>query len=66
MTPDISEGTFEAAIECALRRRHDADACGGDVAAVRESSPPYGDAAAPGGYHRRGTDDYERARRDSD
>ncbi len=60
MTPDISERAFEAAIECALLR-HGPDACAGDAAAVRESPPPYGDDAAPGGYHRRRPDDYDRA-----
>ena len=58
MTPDISERAFEAAIECALLRGGP-DACPGDAAAVRESPPPYGDAAAPGGYHRRRPDDYD-------
>ncbi len=60
MTPDISERAFEAAIECALLR-HGPDACPGDVAAVRESPPTFGDDPAPGGYHRRRADDYDRA-----
>ena len=60
MTPDISERAFEAAIECALLRGGP-DACPGDASAVRESSPPYGDDAVPGGYHRRRPDDYDRA-----
>ena len=60
MTPDISERAFEAAIECALLR-HGPDACPGDVAAVRESPPTFGDDPAPGGYHRRRADDYDRS-----
>ena len=60
MTPDISERAFEAAIECALLRGGP-DACPGDAAAVRESPPPYGDDASPGGYHRRRPEDYDRA-----
>ncbi len=60
MTPEISERAFEAAIECALLR-HGPDACPGDVAAVRESPPTFGDEPAPGGYHRRRPEDYDRA-----
>ncbi len=60
MTPDVSERAFEAAIECALLR-HGPDACPGDVVAVRESPPTFGDEPAPGGYHRRRPDDYDRA-----
>ena len=57
MTPDISERAFEAAIKCALLRGGP-DACPGDVAAVRESPPTFGDDPGPGGYHRRRPDDY--------
>ena len=60
MTPDISERAFEAAIECALLRGGP-DACPGDAAAVRESPPTFGDEPAPGGYHRRRAEDYDRA-----
>ena len=60
MTPDVSERAFEAAIECALLR-HGPDACPGDAAAVRESPPTFGDDPAPGGYHRRRSEDYDRA-----
>ena len=60
MTPDISERAFEAAIEAALLR-HGPDAPGSSPKAVRESPPPYGDDAAPGGYHRRRSEDYDRA-----
>ena len=60
MIPDISERAFEAAIECALLR-YGSDACPGDPAAVRESPPAFGDEPAPGGYHRRRPEDYDRA-----
>ena len=60
MTPDVSERAFEAAIECALLR-HGPDACLGDAAAVRESPATFGDDPAPGGYHRRRAEDYDRA-----
>ena len=59
MSPEVSERAFEAAIECALLR-HGPDACPGDVTAVRESPPAYGDEPAPGGYHRRQPEDYDR------
>ena len=59
MIPDISERAFEAAIECALLR-HGPDACPDDAAAVRESAPEFGDDPAPGGYHRRRPEDYDR------
>ena len=59
MTPDISERAFEEAIECALLR-HGPDACPGDATAVGESAPEFGGEAAPGGYRRRRTEDYDR------
>ena len=59
MSPEVSERAFEAAIECALLR-HGPDACPGDVTAVCESPPAYGDEPAPGGYHRRQPEDYDR------
>ena len=64
MTPDISERAFEAAIECALLRGGP-DACPGDVAAVRESPPTFGDEPAPGGYHRRRPEALPDDRKDS-
>ena len=60
MTPDISERAFEAAIECALLR-YGPDACPGDAAAVRESPATFGDEPAPGGYHQRRPEDYDRS-----
>lgn len=58
MTPEISERSFEEAIECALLQ-HGPDACPGDSAAVREAPPPYGDTT-PGGYRKRQPEDYDR------
>ncbi len=59
MSPDISERSFEEAIECGLRQ-HGPDACAGDTTAVRETPPPYGDTP-PGGYRKRDRSDYDRA-----
>ena len=59
MSPEISERSFEDAIECGLLQ-HGPDACVGDTTAVRETPPPYGDAA-PGGYRKRRPEDYDRA-----
>jgi len=58
MSPEISERSFEEAIECALLE-YGPDACAGAVNAIREVSPPYGDTT-PGGYQRR-PDDYDRS-----
>jgi type I restriction enzyme, R subunit len=59
LSPDISERSFEEAIECGLRQ-YGPDACAGDTTAVRETPPPYGDAP-PGGYRKRDPSDYDRA-----
>src|SRR5258706_2232885 len=59
MSPEISERSFEEAIECALLR-HGPDACAGDMTAVRETTPPYGDTL-PGGYRKRKPEDYDRS-----
>ncbi len=59
MSPEISERSFEEAIECGLLR-HGPDACAGDATTVRETPPPYGDAP-PGGYRKRRPEDYDRA-----
>src|SRR5437867_2958645 len=59
MSPEVSERSFEEAIECGLLQ-NGPDSCAGDASAVRETSPPYGDAL-PGGYHKRRPDDYDRA-----
>ncbi len=59
MSPEVSERSFEEAIECGLLQ-HGPDACAGDASAVRETPPPYGDAP-PGGYRKRQPEDYDRA-----
>ncbi|MGH9380699.1 MAG: RNA-binding domain-containing protein [Thermoanaerobaculia bacterium] len=56
---DVSERSFEEAIECGLLQ-HGPDACAGDATAVRETAPAFGDAP-PGGYLRRQPEDYDRA-----
>ena len=58
MSPEISERSFEEAIECALLQ-YGPDACAGGATAARERPPPYGDAP-PGGYRRRNPGDYDR------
>jgi type I restriction enzyme R subunit len=58
MSPEISERSFEEAIECALLQ-YGPDACAGDSTAIRETPPPYGDAP-PGGYRKRQPEDYDR------
>src|SRR2546425_532594 len=55
---DISERSFEDAIECGLLQSGP-DACPGEVPTFRQTSPLYGDAA-PGGYLKRRPDDYDR------
>src|SRR5213593_4521016 len=58
MSPQISERSFEEAIECGLLQ-YGPDACAGEANAVRETSPPYGDTP-PGGYRKREPEDYDR------
>jgi Fic family protein len=58
MSPEISERSFEEAIECALLR-YGPDACVGEATAVHETSPPYGDTP-PGGYRQRKPEGYDR------
>jgi type I restriction enzyme R subunit len=55
---DISERSFEDAIECALLQ-YGPDACTGDSIAIRETPPPYGDTP-PGGYRKRKPEEYDR------
>ncbi|MBI1959879.1 MAG: hypothetical protein HYS36_11730 [Candidatus Rokubacteria bacterium] len=59
MSPEVSERSFEEAIECALLQRGP-DACAGCATAVRETPPPWGDTP-PGGYRKRRPEDYDRA-----
>lgn len=58
MSPEISERSFEAAIERALLQ-YGPDACAGEAKAVRETPPPYGHTP-PGGYRKRKPEDYDR------
>jgi type I restriction enzyme R subunit len=60
MSPDISERSFEEAIECVLLA-HGPDACAGDATTVSETPPPYGETP-PGGYHRRDPKEYDHKR----
>ena len=59
MSPDISERSFEEAIECRLLQ-YGPDACVEDTSPVRETPAPYGDTV-PGGYRKRSPADYDRA-----
>jgi type I restriction enzyme, R subunit len=58
MSPEISERSFEVAIECALLN-DGPDACAGGATTVRERSPGYLDVPA-GGYRRHSAKDYDR------
>jgi len=58
MSPEVSERSFEEAIECGLLQ-HGPDACAGEANAVRETPPPFGDTP-PGGYRKRKPEDYDR------
>ncbi len=60
MSPDVSEKAFETAIECALLAGGP-DECEGVAAAVRETGPVYGEGIS-GGYRRRTSADYDKAR----
>jgi hypothetical protein len=59
LSPEISERSFEEAIECGLLQ-YGPDACSGGATAVRETPATYGDTL-PGGYHKRRPEDYDRA-----
>jgi type I restriction enzyme, R subunit len=58
MSPDISERSFEEAIECGLLQ-FGPDACPGEASGVREAPPAYSDAL-PGGFRKRRPDEYDR------
>ena len=58
MSPEISERSFEEAIECVLLQ-FGPDACAGEGSVVRETAPPYGETS-PGGYRKRRPEDYDR------
>src|SRR5438105_3181496 len=57
MSPEISERSFEEAIECGLLQ-YGPDACAGDARAVRETVPPYGELPL-GGYRKRKPEEYD-------
>jgi type I restriction enzyme R subunit len=59
VSPDISERSFEEAIECGLLQ-HGPEACVGESTAFRETLAPYGDLV-PGGYRKRPPEEYDRA-----
>ncbi len=59
MSPEVSERSFEDAIECGLLQ-YGPDACAGDATVIRETPPSWGDAP-PRGYHKRRPEDYDRA-----
>jgi type I restriction enzyme R subunit len=58
MSPEVSERSFEDAIECSLLQ-DGPDACGGDAGMARETPPSYGEAP-PGGYRKRRPEEYDR------
>jgi type I restriction enzyme R subunit len=58
MSPDISERSFEEAIECGLLQ-YGPDACAGDATLARETELPYGETP-PGGYRKRRPEEYDR------
>ena len=61
MTNRVSERAFEDAIEVALLR-YGPDEIPAVPGAVAETPPPYGDPdMRPGGYRKRGAEDYDRA-----
>lgn len=59
MSPEVSERSFEDAIECVLLR-HGPDACAGEATDLSEAPQPYGESP-PGGYLKRRHADYDRA-----
>ncbi len=58
MSPEISERSFEEAIECGLLEQGP-DACVGEAKVARETPPPYGETPPGGG--KRKPEDYDRA-----
>lgn len=58
MSPQISERSFEEAIECGLLQ-YGPDACPGAADSVREPSQTYGEMP-PGGYRKRRPEEYDR------
>jgi type I restriction enzyme, R subunit len=58
MSPEISERSFEEAIECGLLR-YGHDACAAEDKAIRETPEPY-KTAPSGGYRKRSPEEYDR------
>lgn len=58
MSPEVSERSFEKAIECGLLQSGP-DACVEEASVVREPSLPYGDTWS-GGYRKRRPEEYDR------
>src|SRR5213593_3856617 len=58
MSLDVSERSFEEAIECGLLQ-HGPDACAGDSTTIRETPPAYGDTP-PGSYRKHRPEEYHR------
>ncbi len=59
MTVEVSERSFEDAVECALLR-NGPDACEAEVRVTRETGPAYGESLL-GGYRRRSPGEYDRS-----
>lgn len=59
MSVEVSERSFEEAIECALLL-HGPDACLGGTTAVREPAPPPYGESPPGSYRKRKPEEYDR------
>lgn len=60
MSPEVSERSFEEAIECGLLESGP-EACAEIGGGMREPPPPAFGGVRAGGYLRRGADDYDRA-----
>ncbi len=58
MSVEISERSFEEAIECGMLQAGP-DACAGDAKGMQQTSPTYGETP-PGGYRKRKPEDYDR------
>jgi type I restriction enzyme R subunit len=60
MTVEISERSFEEAIECGLLQ-YGPDACLGHATSAREAPPPHYGDTPPGGYRKGRPEDYDRS-----
>lgn len=59
MSPEVSERSFEEAIECGLLQ-YGPDSCFGDATSVHKAAQTYGEMVT-GGYRKRCPEDYERS-----